>query len=197
MLDFVKAIPVIIIGGILVYLVINVGQPPPDKGTQKALEPTKTTHNGIRHHDNKPEADIVVTHKPSGDKWGLSLYADGVPYQEREQIADDKFQYEYTRHRYGIDIDLDLGVWTGFRSSGDSKDSAIDIGLRYSPVRLAWGYIAPDLLLSPNAGGIGVSFYIPDAPGFWKHVGVGIAWMDDFHSHTTSFMPYAALSIRF
>lgn len=196
-MDLLKGLPVILIAGILIYVAISAGQQPPDKGTQTALKPTETTLSGVRSHDNKPEADLQITHVPSGDRWGLSLYAGGLPYQEREQAGDDKWTYTYTRHRYISDLDIDLGAWAGFRGNRDPSTPALDIGIRYSPVRLAWGYISPDLLISPNAGGIGASLYITDAPGIWRNLGVGVAWMADFHDSSSGFMPYVSLSTRF
>jgi hypothetical protein len=184
----------------------------PDKGTQVALTPTESTYLGVRNRDDRPEGTIEAT-GPNGDSWGLSLYGGGVPYQERGQVTGKPgWTYKYTVHRYPIDIDDDFGAWAGFRVAYDGSDagsggssgetggsgSGFDIGLRYSPVRFAYGVIAPDLLVSTRQAGIGVSCYPPSQTVSykWQKFGLGIAYMAGYDGGS-GWVPYASLSTRF
>lgn len=206
-MDSNPVLPVIVLAVFAALIYFGHGGRTPDKGTQVALLPTSATWEGIRTNDNKPEGTLVVT-APSGDLFSLSLYDGGVPYQEREQRDRNAelttpWKYEYIVHRYPADYDLDLGVWAGFRlSRSDSEESnrsdAFDIGLRFSPVRYAYGIIAPDLLISPNQAGVGVSFYAPTqtVSPLWQHLGIGFGYVADYHGGA-GWCPYLSLSTRF
>jgi hypothetical protein len=170
----------------------------PDKGSQTALKPTDETYLGVRSHDDRPEGTIEIT-GPSGDPWSMSLYAGGVPYQERGQISGKPgWTYKYTIHRYPIDYDADLGAWAGARVGGTDGESGLDIGLRFSPVRFLYGSLAPDLLVSPKQAGLGVSLYPPaQTVGYkWQHFGLGLGYVADYDGGH-GWIPYLALSTRF
>ena len=209
-------IPVIVLAafGTLVYLGGRGGTP--SKGTQVPLEATATTWVGTRSHDDKPESTLEII-SPNGDSWGLSLYAGGVPYQERSQAERDdakrteaeggkpepRWSYKWTRHRYPIDFDTDLGGWSGFRvATADAErpdgEVGFDMGLRYSPVRLAYGVISPDILVSPRQAGIGCSFYAPPQSVRYPfpHLGVGLGYLADYRGGN-GWTPYLAISTRF
>ncbi len=80
-----------------------------------------------------------------------------------------------TKHEYFYDPGLDLGAWTGFTTGGDVP--GLQIGLRCSPVRLFYGTVAPDIVATRDAAGLGGSLYLPAEyfGKWWNHVGVG-AW---------------------
>lgn len=101
-----------------------------------------------------------------------------------------------TENEPPIDICDDIGAWASVRLSPVKRP--IDIGIRYSPIRLAWDVVAPDALLSPNAIGIGVSLYLPNriAKAPWSDIGIGGAWLTDFDGGH-GFTPYISLSHRF
>ena len=94
---------------------------------------------------------------------------------------------------------FDIGAYAGSRVYNDSGDeNGLDVGVRYSPVRFAYGIIAPDLLFSPRQAGIGVSFYAPTqtvAP-FYQHLGIGLGYFADYHGGS-GWTPYLSLSTRF
>lgn len=169
----------------------------PDKKNQTALKPTDNTYIGIRNYDDHPEGTVEIT-APSGDSWGLSLYAGGLPYQAKGQDGTSKWTYKYTVHRYPVDYDTDLGAWAGARLQPKEHESGFDIGLRYSPVRLCYGILAPDVLASPRQAGLGVSAYPPaQSVGHnWQHVGVGLGYVVDY-SGGHGWIPYFSLSTRF
>lgn len=209
-MSYKPIIPILVLStfGILLYL--GGKNNTPNKGTQVPLVPTENTWVGTRHHDDKPESDLKIT-SPNGDSWGLSLYAGGVPYQERSQADANKsgneekpgWSYKWTVHRYPVDYDTDLGAWAGFRvasGSGDNPEgeTGLDIGLRYSPVRFAYGIIAPDLLISPRQAGIGVSAYPPTKTVRYpfNKLGVGLGYLADYDGGS-GWTPYLSLSSRF
>lgn len=207
-MDSHPSLPVVVLAVFAALIYFGHSGRTPDKGTQVALAPSSTTWEGIRTNDDKPEGTLVVT-SPGGDPFSLSLYAGGVPYQERAQRDTNEkltnpWKYDYTIHRYPIDIDLDLGAWAGFRISDndDDEDSdrseAFDIGLRVSPVRLAYGVVSPDILVSPSQAGVGVSFYAPSqsVSPLWQHLGVGIGYVADYHGGA-GWIPYLSLTTRF
>lgn len=71
---------------------------------------------------------------------------------------------------------LDLGAWAGYNTRGsDVRGGRFQAGARYSPVRLLYGIIAPDLVVSEDVAGAGVSVYPPErlVGRYLGHVGVG------------------------
>lgn len=169
----------------------------PEKADQVALKPTNETFLGIRDHDDMPQSTIEIE-DPHGESFVLSLYADGVPYQPKGQPGNG-WKYKYTVHRVPIDYDLDLGGWAGLRVGPNAQDThGLDMGIRYSPVRFAYGVISPDLLVSPRQIGLGVSAYPPSQTVNyrWQHLGLGLAYMADYRGGS-GWMPYASLSTRF
>jgi hypothetical protein len=73
----------------------------------------------------------------------------------------------------------DLGAFAGFRpaSRGYPDLNPLTAGLRFSPCRLGYDTIAPDLVITNDWAGAGASFYLPEhlAGPDWKHFGLG-AW---------------------
>jgi hypothetical protein len=208
-MSYHPSIPVIVIisFGFLVYLggKSNIKT----KESQEKLVPTENTWTDTRYHDDKPESDIEVK-SPNGDSFGLSLYAGGVPFQNKQQAeanrsaADGKkWTYKWVVHRYPIDFDTDIGAWAGFRVASPEGnkpegETGFDIGLRYSPVRLGYGVISPDLLVSPRQAGIGVSVYAPAQSVSYPYnkIGIGLGYLADYDGGS-GWTPYASLSTRF
>jgi hypothetical protein len=197
---------VLVVFGALIYLGSN--NVSSNKGTQEKLKPTDETWTGTRVHDNKPESDLDII-SPNGEHFKLSLYAGGVPYQERSQAESNKqdnerrWKYSWEIHRYPIDFETDLGAWAGFRVSTETIDrskseTGFDIGLRYSPTRLMYGVISPDLLISPRQAGIGVSVYLPAQTVSYpfNKLGIGIGYLADYNGGS-GWTPYASFSTRF
>jgi hypothetical protein len=173
----------------------------PDKGTQVPLEVTSHTWSGTRTHDDKPESSLEVV-APSGDKFTLSLYDGGLLYQERAQAdanqGKEGWAYKWIVHRYAVDYDTDAGAWAGFRVKGSGETSGLDVGLRYSPVRFLYGVVAPDILVSPEQAGVGVSVYpfSQSVPSFFQHTGAGLGYLADYDGGS-GWVPYLSLSTRF
>lgn len=89
---------------------------------------------------------------------------------------------------YGLfEPGLDIGGFTGYArwSNGSSPSrSSFQAGLRISPLRLAYGTVScPDILISSQALGYGISAY---APAGWvgdtfSHIGLGYGRLYAFH----------------
>lgn len=73
----------------------------------------------------------------------------------------------------------DIGAFAGYRpaSRHSTELDPFTAGLRFSPLRLGYGIVAPDLVITNQWAGAGASFYLPEglAGVEWKHFGVG-AW---------------------
>lgn len=170
----------------------------PDKGTQVPLK-SSSTWDGTRTHDDRPDSTLEVI-APTGDRFNLSIYDNGL-YQEREQAEsnkDDGWKYKWVKHRYLTDYDIDVGSWVGFKVEGNGETSGIDVGVRYSPVRFAYGVIAPDILISPEQAGVGVSIYpvTQTVSPFFQHTGLGISYLADYDGGS-GWVPYLSISTRF
>jgi hypothetical protein len=87
----------------------------------------------------------------------------------------------FTPDYYFVDTDpdqgLDLGTWAAYRPGSTEDTSGFQVGIRYSPVRLAWGTLSTDLVASADVVGAGFSLYPPPqfVGGWWRHIGLG-AW---------------------
>lgn len=204
---------VAVFGGFLLLAGMAKGRMP-YKENEVPLEPTSSTYVGSRYYDNRPDASLSVW-SPAGDRWDCSLYPDGLLYEPKGQgTAPGKpgeaqgageaqgvkpWRYELVVHRYPFDWTTDLGAWAGFHTDTESQSGELDIGLRYSPIRLAYGVIAPDILVSPNQAGIGGSLYMPaqSTHGVWNSLGVGLGYAVEFDGGGDGWLPYLSLSTRF
>lgn len=102
--------------------------------------------------------------------------ADGVLHEAPKQRDAFPFAATYAPSAYLGRWRFDAGGWAAATVAG-SAGVHLETGVRVSPCRLAYGSIAPDLVLSDRAAGVGVSLFPPvrwvGEP--WNHVGVG-AW---------------------
>lgn len=199
--------PIIPIG--LVILVVSffyfsVGKRAPDIGDRATTPIDETTWTGIRAKGDKPDATITVQ-TSDGLTWTFYRYPGGLQYEDKPQLARQSREQvvQYTIHRYPIDWHTDLGLWVGFRvrettTDNPKGDVGLDAGLRISPVRLAWGTIAPDVLISPRQIGVGCSVYplAQSVPPFYQKFGVGLAYLADYRGGS-GWSPYLSLSTTF
>jgi hypothetical protein len=103
---------------------------------------------------------------------------------QRTALAKAGVHATYTSDYYFIDpgprSTYDFGTWAGYYGGGmDSGLSRFQVGLRYSPFRigLVAADVAPDLVVSKDVAGAGLSVYPASrfAGSFWRHIGLG-AW---------------------
>jgi hypothetical protein len=130
---------------------------------------------GIMRESNDVDETIKISDE-KGIDLGHLFIRDGRMLEPTSPAEPNKFSTERTEYRYLIDLRSDIGVWSGaFLGSGETN--RIQYGLRYSPTRLLYGTVAPDLIVGEEAAGLGISvFPATDRCGrFWLHTGLG-AW---------------------
>lgn len=135
--------------------------------------PTETSYDWVRQ---EPEVDgVVELLDRSGAELGRYFLRNGQLYEP----ADGKNlgSLRLTRHLYAVDPGFDLGVWGGYwAGERDASQSAYQVGLRYSPLRLGYGLVSPDAIVSRDLFGIGASIYPPERyfGREWHHLGLGV-----------------------
>ncbi|MFA6132551.1 MAG: hypothetical protein WC869_00890 [Phycisphaerae bacterium] len=110
----------------------------------------------------------------SGRHVARVLERDGLFYDEagsplRTKVTDD---LNFVKTQY------DIGTFAGFRpaSRGYDRLDPFTAGLRFSPIRLGYDVVAPDLVITNDWAGAGASFFLPErivGPD-WKHLGLGL-----------------------
>jgi len=107
-----------------------------------------------------------------------SLYDKEVAADVSKKLADKGFRVSFTPDYYFIDAErLDLGTWAGVRTASSDIIPRGQVGVRYSPARLGFGLLAPDIVASRDVGGVGLSLFPPPryCGRVWSHFGLG-AW---------------------
>ena len=195
MTDALKALPFIAVVAFLLYAIVSSGSPSA-KNNHTPIEPTRSTYDQINTYDSKPYGSVTYTY-PDGDPWAIHFYRDRVPRYEAGSATAAAGRIEYVRNYAVLDIDHDFGAWINVYRAND-RSAPFDIGLRYSPARLAWGVVAPDFLLSDEQAGIGLSFYLPDQAvnSIWNRFGVGCGWLTDFNTGDRGYSLYFSLTSR-
>lgn len=100
------------------------------------------------------------------------------------------YTVSFTPDYYLFERVFDLGCFAAYkpsgRDSGEYDDESFQAGLRYSPIRLLYGTIAPDALITEDAAGVGISFYPPAryVGPRWHHLGIEIGWMASLSGHS-------------
>jgi len=85
-----------------------------------------------------------------------------------------------TRERDLFSEGWDIGTWGSYWSGrNDSRDSRFQVGIRISPLRILYDTIAFDAVVSKDAVGAGLSFYLPSdhVDPWWRHWGLGAWWL--------------------
>lgn len=138
---------------------------------------------------------------PSGTEFDIDLRDNQLSERPEGRKARDTlgFTAETSRVRGFIetyDFPYDFGTWAGYAPA--SRDETFQVGLRASPVRLLYGTLAPDLLLSQDHAGIGISLYPPpDLVGhMWSHWGLGYGHLWPTHSSDPSNVFYLSFSTQ-
>jgi hypothetical protein len=125
------------------------------------------------------EGDGTLTLKGSLDgRVGHITIANGLPYQPKPGSIDDipDLKMSFTE-----DVDFgrwnyDFGTYAAYRRPKGGNTDPFQVGVRFSPARILYGSVAPDLVLSRSTFGVGASFYVPKKfAGQWSHLGLG-AW---------------------
>jgi hypothetical protein len=196
-----KVEPFVAIGVMgLIALTFWLASTPPPTINGEVLIPEKHKNVHLIRHKDEVDGTLEVIHKPSGDKFKTD-FVDNNHYQQPSQKDSGKWGTSLSRDYYLIDPGLDWGTYAGWASDHkrDHGDSDFKVGLRFSPARLLFGTVAPDLLIGSDAAGVGVSVYPPKSffGGGWNHVGIGVGRVYDYDDHDPSTLYYLGFSTRF
>jgi hypothetical protein len=132
--------------------------------------PYKPTHLGGWKQPTDVEGVLTIRNRAGDPVAEYVLGDDGVLHQDPEQRANGLYQAEFRPDDYAGRWITDVGAWAAY-------DTELRLGIRYSPVRVFYGFAAPDIVASESAIGLGISLYPPKrSAGFWHHFGVGV-WL--------------------
>jgi hypothetical protein len=171
---------------------------------QKVIPTEVRTH--IERKQKEIDGRLAIEHKPSGDKLTLDYYDNMFLYHDnttdfpKDKNGNDIWKVTPIKDEYLVDWGTDLGVYSGFIDGAkDQKISSFDVGLRYSPVRIFYGLLSPDALLSKQAFGLGISIY--PSPSTWtkelRHVGFGYGRVYTYQDTRMRNLFYISFSTRF
>jgi hypothetical protein len=205
-----------LIGALLIGTIyFNNSTPSVTPNGYKVIVPKPEVHL-VRGPEDVKEEDNRVTIKHVDhpeDELSLRLWhdfvvlprdKDGNPISPTRKNTDGTetpiWDIKTVRKQYIFDPGWDFGAYGGYLSGNktgtDIKD--LDVGLRISPVRV-WNTFAPDLLISNQAAGVGISFYpAPERYGeIWSHLGVGFGRVITYSDDSNRNLFYASFSTRF
>lgn len=160
-----------IVIAILVIAFMHGGARPSKKDYSPSEVALPAFHWNKGKDDGDARIDLV---DEAGKPTGSMLLDNGVLYDPK----DGKVRGTVTRQLYATSVGLDLGTFAGYRDAARGSNSdTFSVGLRYSPVRVFYGCLAPDLAVTKDWGGVGLSLYLPDTfkGQAISHFGLG-AW---------------------
>lgn len=173
-------------GVLIVVVVVMVAFHHQPATTTAGADPVPTTTN---QHLIAPKerADGLLTATDGLGHVAHASVAHGRVWQTKEQrlesdAADLHFSYARDRSLYDP-YPLDFGTVAGcsWLPGGDR----FAVGLRWSPVRLLNGTLAPDALVTKDGVGVGVSAYLPPEYFDWaSHWGIEIGRLVPTHHGT-------------
>ncbi len=119
---------------------------------------------------------VLVVHGRDGALLGEFGLVDNQLYETPAQARDGQIVATLRRDYYLLDPSFDLGTWAGYCTQ-EFDGERTDIGLRYSPIRLLYGTVAPDIIAGEESVGFGFSVFPPArlVGNRWRHLGIG-AW---------------------
>ena len=159
---------------VLMAWLLSTASPPAPKITNAVPATPKAARFHFWRGEGDTDRTLDVTLPSDGNGTGRLLEHSGNIYVDR----DSNIRVGVTRDVYFGVSRTDIGSFAGYRPAfRGTEQSTASLGFRYSPVRLFYDTVAPDIAISPNWAGIGVSAYAPEylVGETWKHVGVG-AW---------------------
>lgn len=135
-----------------------------------------------KFHLIRGESDGEGTLEFSGSlngRTGRLVLDHGVLYEPKEGSPEriPSLKIKFTPEYYLIDPGVDLGAWGGYFAPGrGSSLETFQAGFRVSPVRLGFGILSADAVISRDLLGAGFSCYPPERwTKDFHHVGIG-AW---------------------
>lgn len=214
-LELESIAPIALIGLLAVTLYFNNSAPSVTPNGYSVLKPKPDIElirgvDDVREEDNK--VTISHTDRPD-DKLDFRLWhnyivfprdKDGEPIVPKRKNPDGSesplWEIKVTRKEYIFDPGWDFGAYGGYLGGNKDKTDIqdIDVGLRFSPVRI-WNTFALDGLISNQSTGVGLSFYpAPERFGeVWSNLGVGYGRVITFDDDEQRNLFYFAFSTRF
>ena len=159
--------------GFLVWVVLSSVSGPPSSIEGKVpveYKPTKLNLDWKKPTDGAGTLEV----RSRGTDALLGSYVmddDGVLHEDPEQQRSGQLSVTYQPDSHAGKWNLDVGGWAGY-SLGTREP---EVGLRLSPARVLFGTVAPDLAVSNDSIGIGLSIFTPERslPSPWRHIGIG------------------------
>lgn len=110
--------------------------------------------------DTDGTGTLFLRDKSTNDVLGVFVTdSRGVLYEDPSQANDPKFPFKVS---YKPDTYLGEYAWDFGAIAGMSlADQKLEVGLRASPVRVFFGTLSPDLVLTNDRFGLGASVYAP------------------------------------
>jgi hypothetical protein len=191
-MDYRSFLPVLIIGGFLLFVYYNSTVPETING--KTVVDTKTNFELIKN-DKAVDNHITIKHVPSNDTVDLFTYNDLILIDDEKS---NNFKIKNERYKYFFDQTFGVGVFGGyeFDSAGDGE---FEYGLKLNYGRLLFNYVSVDGLVTEEEVGVGVTVYpLPEHWGDnYKTLGVGYGRLFDYDDFEQSNIIYMSLSIDF
>lgn len=174
-MDIGKLIGYAVIGFVIWTVFSASTQPAP---TVKDKVPVK--YDTTRLHwnwkdDTDGMASLDLDNRSTRERLGSYVAGDGgVWHQSPEQERDGVLAATVTPDLYLGKWEFDYGAILA--GSGVDDTSAIQAGIRYSPCRLGFGVIAPDIIATNDLVGAGISLFPPERSvgAKWSHFGLGL-----------------------
>lgn len=203
--------------GILFFVFAKAGIVPPKEINNQVVIPPKVETEISRPVSAKTQegeeilGSVVIKNNKTGDKLALDVLngylvlpqgVTEVPkYKNESGLEVPVWSISHIKKEYWFDLGTDLGVYGGYLlGTKNEKDvRSFDTGIKFSPCRIAFNYLSPDLLIGPQGAGIGLSFYPrPERFGkFWDHAGIGIGREVIYTTAEQHTLVYFNVSTRF
>lgn len=164
--------------GFLVFAgVSNYTQPPSSLAGKEPIHELPTKLELRMQKPSDAEGEVIFKDPATGSELGrYALGIDGLLYENPDK-PNTRIFAEYRPSSYLVSSHFDAGGFAGIGDFAGEDVRATQLGVRYSPGRLGFQWLAPDLVASTEAYGAGVSIFPSSrAVGYpWFRLGVG-AW---------------------
>jgi hypothetical protein len=169
-------------------------KPPP---SIRGAPPVETTYEHPLYRTSEQVDSEVVAKDRSGPELGRWLLDDGQLYGpvghdgkplDPEDAKRVPITLEQVIYHPLWAPGIDLGTFAGYRGGSEvTPGERFETGLRFSPVRVLYGTLSPDLAVGRFGAGVGCSVYPPRSLGrFWRHWGVGAWYLAPYDSEPLS-----------
>lgn len=150
------------------------------------------------------EVDAVLRLRdPAGAAVGTWYLDRGGVFQPPEltggnALVGPKLTLDVERHWYFLDPGFDVGTWSAYNPHATGDVSGFQAGLRLSPLRLAYGTVAADAIISAEGAGAGLSVYPPSLRlgSWWRHWGLGTWYFAPFDGSSAGWVVGLSFTTR-